>query len=77
MAVQKSKKSKSKRDIRRYSKSKFKIPEIFNNKDGSIKIRHFIDNLGNYKGINILQLNKNNKQRKKENKNTNLSGSKS
>jgi large subunit ribosomal protein L32 len=50
MAVQKSKKSKSKRNKRRNSNTKFKIPTLSVDKEtGECHIRHFITKDGYYK----------------------------
>ena len=55
MAVQKSKKSKSKRNIRRNANTRFKIPTLSTDQEtGEKHIRHFITTSGYYKGKQIL-----------------------
>lgn len=63
MAVQKSRKSKSKKHKRRKSNTIFKIPTISLDKEtGETHIRHFMTKTGFYKGRNIIK-----KQNKKQN----------
>jgi len=66
MAVQKSKKSRSKRNMRRNSRNKFLIPTLMVDKEsGETHIRHFMTKDGYYKGKQII------KRVKKEKKNKN------
>lgn len=66
MAVQKSKKSKSKRNHRKSSNMKFKQPTISMDKEtGEVHLRHFITKSGYYKGKNIIKI-KNKKLNKKQ-----------
>ncbi len=59
MAVQKSKKSRSKKRIRKNSKIFFKIPCISFNKDtNEHHIRHFISKTGYYKNKKIIEIKK-------------------
>jgi len=68
MAVQKSKKSKSKRNKRRSSNTQFKIPTLSIDKEtGETHIRHFITKNGYYKGKQII---KNTKKKKKKSEQT-------
>ena len=56
MAVQKSKKSKSKRNKRRNAKMIFKIPALMVDKEtGETHVRHFITKNGYYKGKQIIK----------------------
>jgi len=68
MAVQKSKKSRSKRDKRRNANTVFKIPTVSKDKEtGEMHLRHFITETGFYKGkkiINIIKKKKKNKKKK-------------
>lgn len=59
MAVQKSKKSRSKKHKRQKSNSIFKIPTLSLNKEtGETHIRHFITKNGFYRGKEIIKKNK-------------------
>jgi large subunit ribosomal protein L32 len=62
MAVQKSKKSRSKRDKRRNSNTIFKIPTLSIDKEtGETHIRHFMTKTGFYKGKQVINIKKNKK----------------
>lgn len=66
MAVQKSKKSKAKKNTRRKANTKFNIPTLsVDQETGETHIRHFITNSGYYKGKQIIQKTK---KKQKENK---------
>ncbi len=53
MAVQKSKKSKSKRGHRR-SHNSLKLPVLYKNKDNEISLYHHIDKNGFYKNNKVI-----------------------
>lgn len=56
MAVQKSKKSRSKRNKRRNANTIFKAPSLsFDNSTGEVHIRHFITKSGYYRGKQIIK----------------------
>lgn len=56
MAVQKSRKSKSKRNKRRSANTIFNIPTLSKDKEtGEVHIRHFITKNGYYKGKQIIK----------------------
>ena len=56
MAVQKNKKSKSKRNKRRNATIKFKIPALAVDKEtGETHMRHFVTKDGYYKGKQIIK----------------------
>ena len=66
MAVQKSKKSRSKRDSKRSAKVIFKVPCLTKNSEsGELHLRHFISETGYYMGRQILDLSKNKKTKSK------------
>ncbi|HIH2763643.1 MAG TPA: 50S ribosomal protein L32 [Candidatus Azoamicus sp.] len=66
MAVQKSRKSKSKRNMRRSSNSVFVLPTMSLDKEtGEFHLRHFITKSGYYKGKQVfkkLRIKKNKKE---------------
>ena len=65
MAVQKSRKSKSKRNMRRSSNSVFILPTVSLDKEtGEFHIRHFITKSGYYKGKHVFKKVKVNKDKK-------------
>lgn len=67
MAVQKSKKSRSKRNKRRNANSFFKIPVLSSDSfTGELHIRHFMTETGYYRGNKIIEL-KNSVKENKEN----------
>lgn len=64
MAVQKSKKSKSKRNKRRSANTIFIPPTISKDKEtGETHIRHFITKNGYYRGKQIIKKEKNKKKK--------------
>ncbi|MCB1711086.1 MAG: 50S ribosomal protein L32 [Candidatus Riesia sp.] len=66
MAVQKSKKSRSKRDSKRNAKVKFKLPSLTKDSEsGELHLRHFISESGYYRGRQILDRSKNKKTKSK------------
>ncbi len=66
MAVQKSKKSRSKRDSKRHAKVKFKLPSLTKDSEsGELHLRHFISESGYYRGRQILDRSKNKKTKSK------------
>lgn len=68
MAVQKSRKSKSRRNIRRSANSVFFLPTLSLDKEtGEFHIRHFITKSGYYKGKQVFK-----KMRPKKDKKTKL-----
>lgn len=69
MAVQKSRKSKSKRNMRRSANSVFVLPTVSLDKEtGEFHLRHFITKTGYYKGKQVFK-----KARIKKDKKNNLS----
>ncbi len=59
MAVQKNKKSRSKRNMRRNSKTTIKLPcLILNKKTNEIHLRHFMTRTGYYKNKKIIEVSK-------------------
>lgn len=57
MAVQKSKKSKSKTKIRRNNRIKFKLPSLSLNKEtNEIHLRHFVSEQGYYKDKKVINI---------------------
>ena len=67
MAVQKRKKSKSKRNKRRNAKIKFIIPTLMVDKEtGETHMRHFITKDGYYKGKQIIKKKKTEKKLKSD-----------
>lgn len=55
MAVQKSKKSRSKRNSRRNTNNVFKLPTLtFDKSNHEVHLRHFITKSGYYKGKKII-----------------------
>lgn len=68
MAVQKSKKTRSKRNKRRNAHKKWKLPTLSTDSEtGEIHRRHFITENGYYKGKQVFVNNKKNKKIKKTN----------
>lgn len=71
MAVQKSRKSKAKRNSRRSSNTFFKMPTFsFDKETGEIHLRHFITKTGFYLGKQVfkkLDLKKNKKKNELDN----------
>lgn len=64
MAVQKSKKSRSKKKIRKSSNLVFKVPCVSFNKDSNeFHLRHFITDQGFYKNKKIIDIEKKNKKK--------------
>lgn len=56
MAVQKSRKTKSKRDKRRHANTTFKIPTLsVDQETGETHLRHFLTKSGYYKGKQIIK----------------------
>ncbi len=69
MAVQKSRKSKSKRNMRRSANSVFVLPTLSLDKEtGEFHLRHFITKTGYYKGKQVFK-----KVRVKKEKKNNVS----
>ncbi|HFL8819532.1 MAG TPA: 50S ribosomal protein L32 [Candidatus Azoamicus sp. OHIO2] len=63
MAVQKSKKSRAKRNSRRNTSDIFKLPCLVTNKElNEVHIRHFITKSGWYKNKKILNVKEKNKK---------------
>jgi len=68
MAVQKRRKTRSKRNKRRNSNSKFETPTLSVDKEtGETHIRHFITESGYYKGKQVIK-NKSKKKTQKDKK---------
>lgn len=67
MAVQKSRKSKSKRNSRRSSNTVFNLPTVSIDKEtGEMHLRHFITKTGYYKGRQVFKRMKLKKAKKPE-----------
>lgn len=63
MAVQKSRKSKSKRNKRRSANTIFTTPTLSKDKEtGEIHMRHFVTKTGYYKGNLVIKKEKKNKK---------------
>ena len=63
MAVQKSKKSRAKRNSRRSANTTFKLPSLtFNKNSNEIHLRHFITKSGFYKNKKVLTIDKKDKK---------------
>jgi len=67
MAVQKSRKSKSKRNIRKSANMIFKLPTLSLDKEtGELHLRHFITKSGYYKGKHVFKKIKINRKKKSD-----------